>query len=643
MEALRNTLEEDKPCPVCGNTVHPYADPGKHLKEEQSLLEKEYDLCCNQYDELMQNEARIRESLSHYALELDKANQDIPGIEKLYLDNTQKWKELKLPAKIHSAPEDEVFSAIEEMKQELRKESGELEKAVDRMNFLRKETERLRQDLEISVEKTGKLEKQVTESLHFIALLEKETKHREERIKEHEKEYSENTDRVDLWFAQPGWMENWKENQDLFVTRIREFAAAWNLKFKKLEETLQKKEISEKTLSLLESQFKETMNNFDAAMKRLEIQQQSIQELQSQRKAIFSGLAVETVEKMLNEKVTSGKKNCDAIHQKYLESLSDKNKNAGILKQIQDDLKNQTKRFEAAKAELDEWLDTFNRKKNQNISIPLLRDLLSKSVEWIDAEKKEVREWKDAVLRATTTLQERREQLKRLIQEQKEAPDKELAKKTLIGLEELKERLSAEKTGITFRLREDENNRITAGKLLADLENKLEVSEKWQKLNELLGSADGKKFRQIAQEYTLEILLGYANVQLRNLSGRYSLGVVPGTLALQVTDHDMGDEIRSVHSLSGGESFLISLALALGLASLSSGKMNVESLFIDEGFGSLDPQTLNIAMDALEQLHNQGRKVGVISHVQDMTERIQTKIHLKKIAGGKSKVLIYNT
>lgn len=102
----------------------------------------------------------------------------------------------------------------------------------------------------------------------------------------------------------------------------------------------------------------------------------------------------------------------------------------------------------------------------------------------------------------------------------------------------------------------------------------------------------------------------------------------------------MGNEIRTVYSLSGGESFLVSLALALGLASLSSNKMKVESLFIDEGFGSLDATTLSIAMDALEQLHNQGRKVGVISHVQEMTERIPTQIHIYKLSNGKSKLEI---
>jgi len=133
-------------------------------------------------------------------------------------------------------------------------------------------------------------------------------------------------------------------------------------------------------------------------------------------------------------------------------------------------------------------------------------------------------------------------------------------------------------------------------------------------------------------------LISFANVHLGMLSNRYLLQRIPNTLGLQVIDQDMGDEVRTVYSLSGGESFLASLALALGLASLSSSRMQVESLFIDEGFGSLDPTTLNIAMDALERLHNQGRKVGVISHVQEMTERIPVQIKVSKQQSGKSKV-----
>ena len=158
----------------------------------------------------------------------------------------------------------------------------------------------------------------------------------------------------------------------------------------------------------------------------------------------------------------------------------------------------------------------------------------------------------------------------------------------------------------------------------------------------MIGSADGKKFRQAAQEYTLDVLLVFANAQLMGLSKRYEMRRIENTLGLLVVDKDMGDEERTVVSLSGGESFLVSLALALGLASLSSSRMKVESLFIDEGFGSLDPATLNIAMDALEKLHNQGRKVGVISHVREMQERISTQIKVVKQSTGRSIVTIEN-
>ncbi len=102
----------------------------------------------------------------------------------------------------------------------------------------------------------------------------------------------------------------------------------------------------------------------------------------------------------------------------------------------------------------------------------------------------------------------------------------------------------------------------------------------------------------------------------------------------------MGDELRSVHSLSGGESFLVSLALALGLASLSSHRVRVESLFIDEGFGSLDADSLRVAMDALDSLQAQGRKVGVISHVQEMAERIGIRVEVRRLAGGQSRVAV---
>ena len=179
-------------------------------------------------------------------------------------------------------------------------------------------------------------------------------------------------------------------------------------------------------------------------------------------------------------------------------------------------------------------------------------------------------------------------------------------------------------------------NKLTVEQIAKELAEKQTVAESWAKLNKLIGSADGAKFKVIAQSYTLNLLLLHANQHLSYLSKRYKLQQVPDTLALQVIDCDMCDEIRTVYSLSGGESFLISLALALGLSSLSSNNLKVESLFIDEGFGSLDAESLRTAMEALEQLQMQGRKIGVISHVQEMSERISVQVQVHKKVNGKS-------
>ncbi len=172
--------------------------------------------------------------------------------------------------------------------------------------------------------------------------------------------------------------------------------------------------------------------------------------------------------------------------------------------------------------------------------------------------------------------------------------------------------------------------------LLQQIAEATSESQRWGRIAALIGSSDGGAFRKIAQAYNLDLLVQHANVQLRQLARRYRLKRGGSPLGLLVMDTEMGDELRSVHSLSGGETFLVSLALALGLASMASSKLKIESLFIDEGFGSLDPESLQIAMDALDSLQAQGRKVAVISHVAEMHERIPVQIQVQRQGNGQS-------
>ncbi|EQB40547.1 hypothetical protein M947_01730 [Sulfurimonas hongkongensis] len=162
---------------------------------------------------------------------------------------------------------------------------------------------------------------------------------------------------------------------------------------------------------------------------------------------------------------------------------------------------------------------------------------------------------------------------------------------------------------------------------MASLELKKESFKVWVKLNELVGSADGTKFKKFAQGITLEQLINLANRHLKILSSRYTLTRNEDKLLdLEVIDAFQGNAIRPVSTLSGGESFIVSLALALGLSELASQKIAIDSLFLDEGFGTLDEESLEIALNALNLLQSGGKMVGVISHVEALKERIPLQI-----------------
>ena len=177
---------------------------------------------------------------------------------------------------------------------------------------------------------------------------------------------------------------------------------------------------------------------------------------------------------------------------------------------------------------------------------------------------------------------------------------------------------------------QDKRKAITAQK------DKLQV---WQQLHKLIGSADGKKYRTFAQGLTFEVMIDHANAKLHKMSDRYLLiRDDNNALELNVIDNYQGGEIRSTKNLSGGEGFIISLALALGLSQMASHNIRVDSLFLDEGFGTLDEESLDIALDTLTSLQQEGKLIGVISHVAALKERILTQIQVTKLSGGFSQI-----
>lgn len=197
--------------------------------------------------------------------------------------------------------------------------------------------------------------------------------------------------------------------------------------------------------------------------------------------------------------------------------------------------------------------------------------------------------------------------------------------------------LQLEISGLKQRLHDNELVRQKQNAAANAMDAQKRECLRWDKLHELIGSSDGKKYRNFAQGLTFEMMIGHANRQLQKMTDRYLLirdNSQP--LDLNVIDNYQAGEIRSTKNLSGGESFIVSLALALGLSHMSSKNVRVDSLFLDEGFGTLDEDALDTALETLAGLQQDGKLIGVISHVSTLKERISTQIHVARHMGGRS-------
>jgi len=201
--------------------------------------------------------------------------------------------------------------------------------------------------------------------------------------------------------------------------------------------------------------------------------------------------------------------------------------------------------------------------------------------------------------------------------------------------DDLLQKIGAKNQEIKSNYENLEQNR----KKLYEKDIQQQISNRWKRLDALIGSADGRKYRNYAQALTCENLIVLANRQLKKMSDRYILKRVDdwqNPFELSVIDKFQNCDERTAQNLSGGEKFIVSLALALGLANMASKNMKIDTMFIDEGFGTLDTDYLNLAIAALSNLQNEGKLIGVISHITELKERIATHIEVIQKGDGRS-------
>lgn len=280
---------------------------------------------------------------------------------------------------------------------------------------------------------------------------------------------------------------------------------------------------------------------------------------------------------------------------------------------------------ETKQQELNSWLTTYNTNNPQQLTVEDIARIYSSTDNWEDIRKRQS-QVSAAYTSAETTLNNEKKAYEEH-QKNKPAQEKEalLARKT-----ELSGMTNTELVDTKARLQRHETAKQQMGTMFKQKQEAEQLKTEWEQIANAIGS-DGKTLRMIAQCYTLRFLIEHANAEIRKFNSRYELQQVKNSLGIRVIDHDRADDVRDTTSLSGGETFIVSLGLALGLSALSSRNISFENLFIDEGFGTLDPDTLDTVIDSLAMLQSsQGKKVGVISHTDTMSERITTQIRIIK-------------
>ena len=255
-----------------------------------------------------------------------------------------------------------------------------------------------------------------------------------------------------------------------------------------------------------------------------------------------------------------------------------------------------------------------------------------------DAELNELsalqQQLEQAMVAGNRLLADRQQRVDELLKQQLSSETESQLQQQLHQLEQQAQQLTEQQGQLQHQLASDQQRRMARQSVLAEIAAAEQQLTLWQRLNSLIGSADGAKYRRFAQGLTLQQLIVLANRQLQLLHNRYQLARHPtAELELQVLDTWQADTARDTKTLSGGESFLVSLALALALSDLVSNKTSIDSLFLDEGFGTLDADTLESALAVLDQLNASGKMIGIISHVEALKQRVPVQIRLEKQHG----------
>ncbi|MND50870.1 Nuclease SbcCD subunit C [compost metagenome] len=617
VEELRAQLQDDQPCPVCGSNEHPYHQPeallqslGRFDESEQANAQKAVDLLkekltdlraevggliaqqkelLQQQEQLATQQQALAPSLEAHPLAAQLLNQDAAKRDAwLVQQNSQLNQSISQDEQRQSALLTLQQDAAR-LTQQLRHAETAHQQAAQHLSNQQRELNNDRQRLDEELKAFANLLPAETlqalrvEPAATFMQLDRQIAERLAQLEQQKEELAEQQQR----------QQHLEKEQDRQQSRVQQLQAA-EQQFNGLAEQQQ---ASQHTLGQL-------LGEHSSA----EHWQQQLEQTVEQARSAEASTA-QTLQSVVTQSV-----------------------------QIAAELKAQRERLHALEGEELELAGKIGdwRARHPELDDGGLENLLSVDDTQVSELRQRLQHSEKAIEQANVLVQERNKHLLNHQAQQNGNLDAEQLASALIDLQNLAAASEQHCAELRAEQAEDQRRQNANQALAQQIADAYNEYQRWARLNALIGSATGDTFRKIAQAYNLDLLVHHANVQLRQLVRRYRLKRGGSMLGLLVMDTEMGDELRSVHSLSGGETFLVSLALALGLASMASSTLKIESLFIDEGFGSLDPESLQLAMDALDGLQAQGRKVAVISHVQEMHERIPVQIQVQRQGNGLS-------
>lgn len=628
-EQERQLLRDGVACPLCGATSHPFcrSTATAEVDEAQARLNHE----TIELSRLREHQLTIRSELAGTARELQLLTQ---GMEDQSREiNRHDTLLARLLAELGMTTGNDLAGELSRRHQEVLAARNTLAQTIEELNRLQlheQETATARKD---AAEKLAKTEQQ-RQQLAADQLRGKEhLSRRHAELTGLDQEISRIQERLQTMISPFSSRPISPNTAPALLEHLAERKTAWQdneMALARLSILIQECRAERDTGSTLQERLRLAVQQHSHQLEQLE---QTLEQLRLERNALFGTDDPDTAEDHFRQRLTLE----EELLGKLVEQLAIlQQKRAAQAAQ----LASAEQRVAARAIHIEQQAAQFH----QHLLAAEFADLESFLAHCLDDEAF------GAIAEKTETLRQAMTETRTLLDssvaalagEEHRFPDPPSAEQAAGELSDLQQEyveIQQETGALQQQLKNDELQRQRHAAKLAELAAQRLELERWSRLHELIGSSDGKKFRNFAQGLTFEMMIGHANLSLARMSDRYLLARdLREPLELHVIDNYQGGEIRSTKNLSGGESFIVSMALALGLSGMASHNVQVDSLFLDEGFGTLDEDALQTALDTLASLHHQGKLIGVISHVPGLRERIATQIRVTAGPGGISRL-----